>query len=127
MPETKNSEENVAYIRTHVDAVEQLTKFSIAANPNSKEYVKETLASRKGAAEVYLAISVEHSNQDQLIKKTGKSRANVSKILKYLLQNGLIQKYPDPANKKVSKYCPTELEKMLGVSRIAKKLSKKQV
>lgn len=122
MAETEHSQQNIAYIRTHVDNLEQMTRFSIASNPNCAEFIKTHLGSRKGAPEVYLAMEDGPKKLDELTQITKQSRANVSKICKHLFQHGLIVYVPDPENTKSQKYCWTDLETLLGVSKIAKQL-----
>jgi predicted transcriptional regulator len=122
MAETEHSQKNIAYIRTHVDNIEQMSRFAIASNPNCREFVKNYLNEKKGSPEIYLKLSDEPKNLDELMSITKQSRANVSKICKHLFQQGLIIRIDDPNNAKSFKYCWGDLEKMLGVSSIAKKL-----
>jgi predicted transcriptional regulator len=122
MAETEHSQKNVAYIRTHVDNIEQLSRFAIASNPKCKEFVENYLKEKKGAPQIYLALSDGPRNLDELKKITRQSRANISKICKHLFQQGLIIHINDPSNARSFKYSWGDLERMLGVSSIAKKL-----
>jgi predicted transcriptional regulator len=125
MAETEHTQQNVAYIRTHVDNLEQMTRFSIASNPNCVEFIKEYLKIRKGAPSVYLAMENGPKKLDELTQITKQSRANVSKICKHLFQQGLIKYVSDPQNAKSLKYSWTDLEKLLGISKIARELIRK--
>jgi predicted transcriptional regulator len=124
MAETEHTQQNIAYIRTHVDNVEQLSKFAIASNPNCKKFIEDYLKEKKGAPKIYMALSEGPKNLDELMKLTNQSRPNVSKICKHLAQQGIIIQVTDPNNSKSFKYCWGDLETMLGVSSIAKKLIK---
>ncbi len=125
MPESEHSQKNLSYIRTHVDNIEQMQKFSIAANPHSKDFIKECFSGKKGAAEICVALKENSAlSLDELIAKTNQSRPNVSKICTHLSENGIVMKIPHPDNPKSFKYCLTELEKLLGVSKIAKEYIK---
>ncbi len=123
MAETEHSQKNVAYIRTHVDNIEQMTRFAIASNPNCRQFVEDYLSKKKGAPEIYLALADEPKNLDDLMGITEQSRSNVSKICTHLFQQGLIGQVADPENARSFKYYWTDLEKMLRVSEIAKKLT----
>ena len=124
MSETEHTQENISYIRTHVDRVEQLTRFAIASNPGCAEFIERYLRQRAGAAEVYLRLGEKAMSLDEIRKATNQSKPNVSKICSHLANHGMIAKVPDPDHPKSFKYCWTDLEAMLGVSRIAKRVSR---
>lgn len=124
MPETEHTQENIAYIRTHVDRVEQMTRFAIAANPNCVAFLEDYLQQKKGAADVYLCLADGPCGLDDIMASTKQSKANVSKICKHLASQGVIAKVPDPGNARSFKYCWTDMEVILGVSRIAKQITK---
>ena len=124
MAETEHTQQNVAYIRTHVDRVEQLTRFAIASNPGCSKFVEDYLQQRRGAAEVYLRLGQRPMSLEEIMKATRQSKSNVSKICTHLANHGMIAKVPDPENTRSFKYCWTDLEAMLGVSRIAKRVSR---
>jgi predicted transcriptional regulator len=125
MPETEHSQENLAYIRTHVDNIEQLTRFVVASNPQAAKFIEDYLDSKKGAAEVYLALRDGPKNQQELQRLMGQSQANVAKICIHLFEQGIVGKVPDPGGAARFKYCWTDLETLLKVSRIAKRLTRK--
>lgn len=124
MAEMSHTQEDIAYIRTHVDQVEQLTRFAIAANPHSSAFIEEYLREKKGAAEVYLHLGEKPLSLEEIMKVAGQSKPNVSKICTHLASKGVIAKMPDPDNSRSFKYRWTDLETMLGVSRIARRLIK---
>ena len=123
MPETEHSQQNISYIRTHVDQIEQMTRFAIACNPNSAEFVKDYLKKRKGAPEVYLALGDGPKTLDEIKRKVRKSRGSVSLICTHLAKQGLISKVPNPDNSRSCKFSWNEIETMLGVSKIAKAIT----
>ncbi len=120
MPETKDSQANIAYIRTHVDNLERMVRFQISANPQSRELMKETLARRPGMGEVYLALEDRPKTQDELRVELGLSQPTLSRILKELCEANMVDKIPSPADRKTMAYKWTELEKILDVSRLAR-------
>lgn len=122
MAETEHTQQNIAYIRTHVDGVERLTRFAIASNPNCVRFIEDYLKQKKGAARVYLHLSGRPLSLIEIMKATRQSKPNVSKICTHLASQGMIAKVIDPENPRSFKYCTTDLESMLGVSRIAKRV-----
>jgi len=124
MSETEHTQENIAYIRTHVDKVEQLTRFAIASNPKAAEFIDSYLRERKGAPKVYLCLAEKPLNLDELMALTQQSRPTVSRICSHLANHGIIRKIRDPDKPHSFKYCWTDLENMLGVSKIARQIAK---
>jgi hypothetical protein len=124
MPETEHTQENIAYIRTHVDRVEQLTRFAIASNPGCAKFIEDYLMERHGAAEVYLRLGDAPMGLEEIMRATKQSKPNVSKICTHLAKHGIICKVRDPDIPRTFKYCWTDVEAMLGVSKIARRLSR---
>jgi DNA-binding HxlR family transcriptional regulator len=62
---------------------------------------------------------------EEIMKVTRQSKANVSKICTHLANHGMIAKVPDPDKPRSFKYSWTDLEAMIGVSRIAKRVFKR--
>jgi len=124
MPESEHSQENLAHVRTHMERIEQLVRFQILANPGNSAAAKERLSSRAGAAETYLAIGATGSPrpQDELAAALGKSQPTVSRILKELFDAGLVIKVRSASNRQVLAYAWSDLEPLLGVSRIARQI-----
>jgi DNA-binding MarR family transcriptional regulator len=120
--ESSYSEENLVYIRSHLERIEQFERFNAAANPASRSAVEAQLRERDGAAAVYLALSDGPKSQDELIAITKLSQSTVSRICKHLLDFGLILTTRSPKQSRVSLYAQTELERLLGVSKIAKRI-----
>lgn len=119
MPETEGSQENIAYIRTHVDKIERLVRLDLAANPRSRAYIEETFREKKHSAELYLALATGPKTQEELQVRTKMSQANVSKICAHLEERELIHKI---RKGKLFYFSWTEAERVLRVSSIAKKL-----
>jgi DNA-binding transcriptional ArsR family regulator len=122
MPESEHSQQNLASMRTHMERIEQLVRFQILANKQNADAVTERLSSRAGAAETYLAIGAgeKPQTQDELAAVLGKSQPTVSRILKDLHDAGLVIRVPSLT--KVTAYAWSDLEPLLGVSRIAHRL-----
>jgi hypothetical protein len=123
VPESREAQNDIAYIRTHVDNVERLLKFQISANPEAREMIRQHLAARDGAARLYLALE-EPRTQAELQTQLQLSQGTVSKILTHLLDGTLIMKVPSLNNAKVTAYSRSDLERVLKVSRIARELLK---
>jgi len=124
VPETEHSQVNLAAIRTRIDRLERMVRFGISADPNSKLAVEAHLRAREGAAEAYLAFANGPLTQDSLMRRLKMSRANVSRICKHLYQADLIEKTPDPDTKGGFLYFWSDLEKLLGVSKLARKIAR---
>jgi len=118
--ETKDSQENIAYIRTHVDNLERMVRFQISANPQSRVLIEQALTRRPGMAEVYLALEDNPKTQDELKAKLNLSQPTVSRILNELFEAGMVEKIPSITDCKKQAYKWTDLEQMLNVSRLAK-------
>lgn len=122
MPETEHSQLNLAAIRTRIDNVERLVRFGITADPNSKLAVEAHLRARDGAAKLYLLLAEGPQSQDQLMKRMKMSQASVSRICKHLYHADMISKIRDPNKRGGFLYHCSDLEKVLGVSKIARKI-----
>ena len=119
MPETEGSQENIAYIRTHVDKIERLVRLDLAANPRSGAYIEETFREKRHSPEIYLALANGPKTQEELQTTTRMSQANVSKICSFLEERELIQKV---RKGKLLYFGWTEAERVLRVANIARKL-----
>ena len=124
MAETEHSQENLAYIRTHVDNIERMTWFQLASSPTRITYVTEEFQSKKHSANVYLALANGPKSQDQLMKSTRMSRANISKILTHLEGLHFIDSIRNPDARKQLLFKWTEAEKILKLSKIAQSIVK---
>jgi predicted transcriptional regulator len=124
MAETEHTQDNIAYIRTHVDHLEQMTRLALASNPGCAQFIENYLKQRHGAAEVYLHLGEMPMGLEEIMKATHQSKPNVSKICTHLANHGMIDKVPDPDHPRSFKYCWTDLEDTLGVSKIAKQIVK---
>lgn len=123
MPESEHTQENLAYIRTHVERLEQLVRFEIRANKRSTDAVVEQLTGRTGLAEAYLALEGDRPRtQDELAGALGKSQPTISRILRELYDASLVIKVPSPANRQVMAYTWSDLESLLGVSKLARRI-----
>lgn len=124
MPESEHSQENLASVRTHMERIEQLVRFQILANKQNADAVLERLGARAGMAEAYLAVGASDRprTQDELAAALGKSQPTVSRILKELYDAGLVIKVPSAGNRQIMAYAWSDLEPLLGVARIARRL-----
>lgn len=120
MTDAEDAQIDLAYVRTHLQNIEQLVRFDIAANPGSREAVRAVFEARPGSAKLYLALASAPLNQEELSKAAGVSQPTVSRICQYLIDGGLITTIRHPDRPRVTLYTPSGLERLLGVSRIAK-------
>lgn len=115
LTESNETQANIAYIRTHVDNLERMLRFQIGANPESRDAVAALLKGRERAAELYLLLSGEPKTQDQLTAVMKTSQPTVSRILKHLVDAGIVRKVEGA-------YAWSEFEQLVGVSKIARQL-----
>jgi hypothetical protein len=125
MAETEESQQNIGAIRTDIEQIRAMQRFAAAATPSFRTFVEEHLEDMTGSAEVYLALEGGSLNLDAIMVVVKKSKPQVSKICSHLHILGLIAKIPDPVNKKGRLFIWTDLENVLKVSSIARKLTKK--
>jgi hypothetical protein len=124
MAETEESQQNIGAIRTDIEQIRAMQRFAAAATPSYRTFVEEHLDDMRGSAEVYLSLQHGPMNLDSIMAVVKKSKPQVSKICSHLELRGLVAKIPDPANKKGRLFFWTDLENVLEVSAIARKLVK---
>jgi DNA-binding transcriptional ArsR family regulator len=120
MSESEYSQENIAAIRTRLDSIEKMTRLSIASNPNSGTHIEQLFRRRAGSAEIYLALAEGPKTQEELTQSSKKSQPTVSRILTHLYESGLIEKLAGPTS---VKWMWHEMERTLGISRVARRLA----
>jgi hypothetical protein len=125
MAETEESQQNLGAIRTDIEQIRAMQRFQAAATPAFRTFVEEHLEDMKGSAEVYLALQTGPLNLEGIMAIVKKSKPQVSKICSHLDLRGLVAKIPDPANKKGRLFAWTDLENVLEVSAIARRIVKK--
>jgi CRP-like cAMP-binding protein len=97
-----------------------MTRLSIASNPNSGTHIEAVLRRRSGSSELYLALESGPKTQEELARLLGTSQPTVSKILGYLHESGLIEKLAESGRILWMWY---EMERTLGISRVARRLA----
>ena len=125
MAETEESQQNLGAIRTDIEQIRAMQRFAAAATPSFRKFVEEHLEDMKGSAEVYLSLEGDPLNLDAIMAVVKKSKPQVSKICSHLEVLGLIAKISDPVNKKGKRFIWTDLENVLKVSSIARRITKK--
>jgi biotin operon repressor len=120
MSETEYTQENLAAIRTRLDNIERMTRLAVASNPNSAPHIEGLFRERAGSADLYLALQSGPKSQDELVQILGKSQPTISRIIKHLHESGLIS-HLSHAGRELWMW--HEMERTLGISRVAKKLS----
>jgi hypothetical protein len=118
MPESEETQQEVSELGTRVANIEQMMRFSLAASPQNREFARQHFKAAKNSPEVYLALD-EPKTQDQLCKITKLKAPRISTICTHLEERGFISRLRNPANKKQFLFMRNEVERTLGLSRIA--------
>ena len=118
MPETQQTQQEVSELGTRVANIEQMMRFSLAASPQNREFARKQFMAAKNSPEVYLALG-EPKTQEQLCKITGLKAPRISGICTHLEEQGFISRLRNPANKKQFLFMRNEVERTLGLSKIA--------
>ena len=124
MAETKESQQNLGAIRTDIEQIRAMQRFTTAATASNRAFAEDHLGELVGAAEVYLSLQNGALSLDEIMAVVKKSKPRVSKICSHLDLFGFIAKIPDPSNKKGRLFVWTDLENVLKVSAIARRLIK---
>jgi hypothetical protein len=125
MAETEESQQNVAAMRTEIEQIRAMQRFQAAATPSYRTFVEEHLDDMLGSAEVYLALQNGPLSLGGIMAIIKKSKPQVSKICTHLYRRGLVAKIPDPASPKGRLFIWTDMENVLEVSEIARRIVKK--
>lgn len=125
MAESEESQRNLGAMRTDIEQIRAMQRFQAAATPAFRTYVEEHLEDMAGSAEVYLSLENGPLNLDGIMAIVKKSKPQVSKVCSHLDLRGLVAKIPDPANPKGRLFVWTDLENVLEVSEIARRIIKK--
>jgi DNA-binding transcriptional ArsR family regulator len=122
VPETEDSQVNIAAIRTRLDNLERMTRLAIASNPHNQRYIEQVFRGRGGSAELYLALAQGPRTQEELTAILKKSQPTVSRIIKHLYENGIIDRLPTPG---ALRWMWHDMEQALGISHVARRLGSK--
>jgi hypothetical protein len=125
MAETAESQQNLAAMRTDLEQIRATLRFHTAATPSFRKFIEDHLEDMPGSAEVYLSLQNGPLNLDGIMKEVNKSRSVVSTICTHLDRRGVVAKIPDPSNKKSKLFIQTDMEDVLEVSEIARKIIRK--
>jgi predicted transcriptional regulator len=123
MGESKETQQEVSELGTRVANIEQMVRFGLACNPQAIGFAKSHFKAKKNSAQIYLALD-EPKNQDELCEITKQSVANVSKICTHLEEQGFISRAKNPKNKKQWLFLRNDVERTLGLSKIARECLK---
>lgn len=112
MTDIKHLQDDVAYVRTHVENLERMIAHQIRNDPQARQAAAELFAKTPDLAAVYLAFS-EPANQQAIVKGLGLDKSKVSRLVKELVRHDYLRKLSDGS------YAWTEFERLLGLSRTA--------
>lgn len=112
MTDISHLQDDVAYVRTHVENLERMIAHQIRNNPQAKETATRLFADTPDLARVYLAFSAPASQQ-AIIANLGLDKSKVSRLVKALVRHDYLRKLNDGT------YTWTEFERLLDLSRIA--------
>ena len=119
MAETKAKQQEVSEIGTRGANIEPMVRLSLVLNPQTLAFAQQHFRAKKNSAEVYLALE-EPKSQEQLRKLTGLKAASISTICTHLEEQGFVSRVRNPANKKEWLFKRNEVERTLGLSKIAR-------
>lgn len=120
MAETEDTQRQIAAMRAQLDNVERLTRLSTASNPGIQQHVEAVLKARAKAPDAYLLLEDGGKTQDELKEAMKLDQSYVSRILRHLFDNGLIEKMPGEG--RTIRWCWHDWEQTLGISKIARKI-----
>lgn len=123
MPETSESAQELSELGTRVANIEQMVRFSLAADPSTKAFAKAHFKAKKNSAEIYIALE-KPKTQEQLRKIVGLSPGVVSQICTHLEEQGFISRIRNPNNKKEWLFMWNDVERTLGLSKVARECAK---
>lgn len=119
MPETTQTQREVAELTTRVASIEHMVRFSLASSSEAKAHAATHFRSKKNSAELYLALG-QPKSQDELRKALNLSAGSISMLCSHLEEEGFISRDKSATNKKVLVFRWNEVEGILRLSRIAK-------
>jgi hypothetical protein len=119
MADIKHLQQDVAYVRTHVENLERMIAHQIRNDPTAKETAKQLFESTPDLARLYLAFD-EPANQQTIVKTLGLDKSKVSRLVAILARDDYLQRLPD------GRYAWTEFHRLLDLSRIANSAIKAQ-
>ncbi|MCA1576250.1 MAG: hypothetical protein LC794_02655 [Acidobacteria bacterium] len=81
MAETKESQQNLGAIRTDIEQIRAMQRFTTAATASNRAFAEDHLGEMVGAAEVYLSLQNGPLNLDEIMAIVKKSKAQSVKNL----------------------------------------------
>jgi len=124
MPETPHAQQDIAYIRTHVEQLEQMVAFEMRANPAAREQAIEAFKRRPRTAELYLALEDGPATQKDLIARLSMDKSKVSKICNELQDVGFVAEVATPDKPGQRSFAWTAFERYLGLSKLARNVDR---
>lgn len=107
-------------LEADVEHIKKIQRFMLASNLASKEHIIDVFKARAGSAQLYLALAEKPQTQTGLMTILGMKQANISKICTHLCDSGFLNRFRTDDNH--FEYTWSELEQLLGISKIAKKI-----
>jgi len=119
MTDIKHLQQDVAYVRTHVEKLERMLAHQIRSDPAAKKAAKKLFEDTSDLAKLYLGFD-EPSNQHTIVKKLGIDKSKVSRLVAILLRHDYLRKLPD------GRYAWTDFHGLLDLERVATAAIKSQ-
>lgn len=119
MPESTQALREVSELTTRVANIEHMVRFSLASSGDATRFAKKHFDSRKNSAQLYVALE-QPKSQNELQKILNLSPGSVSALCTHLEEQGFISHDKNPANKKELVFRWNDVERILGLSRIAR-------
>lgn len=109
-------------LEADVEHIKNIQRFTLASDVGSQDHIAKVFNAREGSVRLYLALLEKPQNQDNLMKSLKMSRSNVSKICTHLYDAGFIKRLRLDGGH--FEYTLSEMEHLLKISKIAKKIAK---
>ena len=112
MADIKHLQQDVAYVRTHVENLERMIAHQIRNDPTAKETAKQLFRDTPGLARLYMAFD-SPQNQQSIGKKLGLDKSKVSRLVTILVRHDYLQRLSDGT------FTWTEFHRLLDLGRLA--------
>lgn len=119
MTDNLQTQRELSELTTRVANVEQMVRFGLAASDEASQHAKKQFKRMKNSAELYLQLR-EPKTQVQLRTALKLSHPRVSELCTHLEERGFIAHNQNPQNRRELVFHWTEVERILGLSEIAR-------
>jgi len=119
MTDNLQTQRELSELTTRVANVEQIVRFGLAASDEARNHAKKQFKRMKHSPELYLQLK-EPRTQAHLRSALTLSHPRISELCTHLEEQGFIAHGQNPQNRKELVFHWTEVERILGLSQIAR-------